>query len=210
MLKKISFIALALVLPLLFGNAHALAQTDEHKFEVGALFTSLHLDNFPSRASLENENVTVNGIGARIGYDFTENIALDAEANFFPETHFGNNQLGQKTQAFVGVKAGKRFERFGLFAKARPGVMFIGEITSSLDCNAGQNFTVCRPNHNNFAFDAGGAAEFYPTKRAIIRVDAGDTIIRLKQSSGGLLFPAPSTTNTTNNFQASIGFGYRF
>lgn len=209
MLKRISFIALAIVLPLLFGNAHALAQTDEHKFEVGALFTSLQLDDFPSRGSLANENVTVNGIGARMGYDFTENIALDAEASFFPETHLGNNQFGQKTQAFVGVKAGKRFNRFGLFAKARPGVMFIGEITSSLDCSAGRNFTVCRPNHNNFAFDAGGVAEFYPTKRAIIRVDVGDTIIRLKQS-GGLLFLAQSTTNTTNNFQASIGFGYRF
>lgn len=210
MLRKTFFIALAIILPLLFGNAHARAQTDERKLEVGALFTSLRLDNFPSRASLANENVTVNGIGARLGYNFTDNIALDAEANFFPETHFGNNQLGQKTQAFVGVKAGKRFERFGLFAKARPGVMYIGEITSSLDCSAVRNGTVCRPNHNNFAFDAGGVAEFYPTKRAIIRVDVGDTIIRLKQSGGGLLFPAPSTTNTTNNFQASIGFGYRF
>ncbi len=210
MWKKTLFIATAIILPLLFPSAAARAQTDEHKVEVGALFTSLRLDDFPSRASLINENVTVNGVGARIGYNFTESFALDAEANFFPETHFGNNQLGQKTQAFIGVKAGKRFERFGLFAKARPGVMFIGEITSSLDCNDGRNFTVCRPNHNNFAFDAGGVAEFYPTQRAIIRVDVGDTIIRLKQSGGGLLFPAPSTTNTTNNFQASIGFGYRF
>ncbi len=209
MLKKTLFIAIAFILPLLFGNADARAQTDEHKIEVGALFTSLRLDNFPSRASLENENVTVNGLGARIGYNFTENFALDVEANFFPETHFGNNQLGQKTQGFIGVKAGKHFERFGLFAKARPGVMFIGEFTSSLDCSAVRNGTVCRPNHNNFAFDAGVVAEFYPTKRAIIRLDLGDTIIRLKQS-GGLLFSAPATTNTTNNFQASIGFGYRF
>ncbi|MFN2454809.1 MAG: hypothetical protein ABR577_11375 [Pyrinomonadaceae bacterium] len=152
----------------------------------------------------------MNGLGGRFSYNFTENFALDTEASFFPETHLGNDQIGQKTQAFAGIKSGKRFNHIGFFAKARPGVMFIGEVTSSLDCKAGRNFTVCRPNHNNFAFDTGGIIEVYPTKHAIIRLDVGDTIIRLKRTGGGLLFPAETITNTTHNFQASIAFSYRF
>jgi hypothetical protein len=62
---------------------------------------------------------------------------------------------------------------------ARPGVMFIGEVTSGFDCSRSGSVTTCNPSHNNFALDAGGVLELYPSSRTIIRFDAGDTIVRI-------------------------------
>ncbi|HEX8179797.1 MAG TPA: outer membrane beta-barrel protein, partial [Pyrinomonadaceae bacterium] len=170
--------------------AHAQTQTDEYKSEIGGLFTAINLASF---------DATVNGLGGRIGYNFNDHFALDAEASFFPETHLGNEQIGQKAQAFVGLKAGARTKHVGLFAKARPGVMFIGEFTTGFNCSSSTSLTICRPKHNNFALDAGGVFEFYPSARTIIRLDAGDTIIRERQTTRGVFTPAPTTNATTHN-----------
>lgn len=189
---------------LLFIACTACAQTQiaEHGFEIGGHYTAIRLKTF---------DATVNGLGARLGYNFNRRFALDAEANFFPETHLGNEQVGQKTQAFIGVKAGARSKYVGVFAKARPGVMFIGELTSGFNCRRGVGFTSCRPQHNNFALDVGGIVEFYPSTRTIVRLDAGDTIIRERQTTLSFFGRPPlTTTDTTHNFQVSVGFSYRF
>jgi len=196
-----TFFAAAIALLLFTASASAQTRDDDHKFEVGAFYTAVNLEGFGE---------AVSGLGGRLGYNFNKYVALDAEGSFFPRRHLGNNQLGQKTQGFIGVKAGVRSERVGVFVKARPGVMFIGEVTSGFDCTSGGLGQTCRPEHNNFAFDAGGVVEFYPSSRTIIRIDAGDTIVRLHNETRGIFGPGQSSTAVTHNFQASIGFGYRF
>ncbi|HEX8285666.1 MAG TPA: outer membrane beta-barrel protein [Pyrinomonadaceae bacterium] len=197
----------ALLLAVLLAPSAASAQADgapdvdEHKAEVGVLYTGINLEGFGE---------TINGLGGRFGYNINKHLALDSEFSFFPETHLGNRQFGQKTQAFVGVKAGARSRYVGVFAKARPGVMFIGEVTSGFNCNGTSFGQTCRPSHNNFALDAGGVLEFYPSARAIVRLDAGDTIVRIREARGGALFGDTGTGDTTHNFQFSVGFGYRF
>ena len=204
-MKKFLFVIIACGFGLLAQSRGAQAQTqaDEHRLEVGAQFTVIGLQDFGD---------PVKGLGGRVGYDFNRHVALDAEANFFPETHLGNNQFGQKAQGFVGVKAGAREKWVGVFAKLRPGVMSIGELTSGFDCSSRTGFTECRPNHSQFALDAGGVLELYPTARSIVRVDVGDTVVRVKTVAGLPIFsrPAPSSTKFTNNLQTSVGFGYRF
>jgi hypothetical protein len=192
----------------LLAPAAAHAQTadapdvDAHRTEVGAFYTGVNLDGFGE---------TVGGLGGRFGYNFNKNLALDTEFSFFPETHLGNSQFGQKTQAFAGVRAGARTRYAGLFAKVRPGVMFIGEVTSGFNCNSNGSGQVCRPSHNNLALDAGGILELYPSARTIVRLDAGDTIVRIRHANGsGLLFGGTATSDITHNFQFSVGFGYRF
>ena len=45
----------------------------------------------------------------------------------------------------------------------------------------------------------------------IFRLDAGDTIVRLRSATGSFILGSPTpTTDTTHNFQFSVGFGYRF
>jgi len=195
----------AILATLLFAPAAARAQgeADEHKFEVGGFYTGVNLQGFGE---------TVNGLGGRLGYNFNKHFALDAEGSFFPETHLGNNQVGQKTQGFFGVKAGARSRRVGVFAKARPGVMFIGELTSGFNCSSSGSVRTCTLNHNNFALDAGGVLELYPSSRVIVRFDAGDTIVRIHRTaanSSPLVLPG-FVSGTTHNFQFSVGFGYRF
>jgi hypothetical protein len=190
------------------------AQVDDHKFEAGVLFTSITLENFRERVlpGFSKGNSTVRGIGGRFAVNFTKHLALDTEGTFFPETRFGNSEFGQKLQGFAGIKAGVRNKRVGVFAKARPGVMWFGEFSSLGSCQRTSFGSTCGVAHEkDFALDLGGVVEFYPFERAIIRVDAGDTIVRLKAKRFGSfsnLTDVPAAT--TNNFQATIGFGWRF
>lgn len=171
----------------------------DQKAEIGFFYSGVNLKGFGE---------TISGVGGRFGYNLNKYVAIDTEFGFYPEQKFGNNQSGQKVQAFAGVKVGKRSGRVGVFAKARPGVMFIGELTTGLSCNSTSSGQVCRPRHSNFAADLGGVLEVYPSPRTIIRFDAGDTIVRLKSQAG--ISSTTTVNSTTNNFQFSVGFGYRF
>jgi hypothetical protein len=150
-------------------------------------------------------------VGGRIGYNFNKHFALEAEGNFFPSDAFGNQQVGQRAQAFVGLKAGARSKYAGLFAKARPGVMFIGEATSGFNCSRFETFTRCRPSHNHFALDAGAVVEVYPTRRSIIRLDVGDTMVNVRQATRDIFTQTTTTSsNLIHQLQISFGFSYRF
>ena len=199
---------------LCFGGVVVNAQLNQRKFEVGGMFTSITLDNFKARAlpGIATGDSTIRGLGGRLAYNFTDNIAVDAEGSFFPETHLGNEEFGQKTQGFIGVKAGVRNKRVGAFAKVRPGVMWFGEFPSRGTCTQTTFGSSCSVSHEkDFALDNGGVFEFYPAERMIIRADVGDTIIRFPERSFGL-FNNPSfiPAETKHNFQVSIGFGWRF
>ena len=201
MRQRYSFAILALFL-FLSTATHAESQAaEEYKAEVGVFYTGIHLKGFGE---------TINGFGGRLGYNINRYLALDAEASFMPERHLGNNQLGQKVQGFIGAKTGLHSRYIGVFAKARPGVMSIGEVTSGFNCSGNGFGTICRPSHNNFALDAGGVVELYPASRTIIRFDAGDTIVRIGHATAGILSAPVTTSETTHNFQFSVGFGYRF
>lgn len=189
---------------LVCASASASAQAvsvAERKFEVGAQFTALGVE----------DGSAVKGLGGRVAYNLNENFAIDGEVSFFPDDTLGNNQSGQFLQGLVGVRAGKRFEHVGVFAKARPGAMSLGNVTTGFDCDEGGTFTTCRPEHGAFALDLGAVVEFYPTRRAIIRADAGDTMLRFKRVTGGFLGnPVQTSGEFIHNLQLSVGFGYRF
>lgn len=217
MLKKIIFMAIMAALSFSVRHMSAEAQTlDDHRFEVGAQFTSINLVNFEDRLIGRGgfDSSFVKGVGGRIAYNFTDNIALDAEANFFPEAAFDNQESGQKTQAFVGIKAGARNKYAGVFAKARPGVMWFGELSTPTNCSVftSATFACAKPGQKDFAMDVGGIVEFYPSKRSIIRVDAGDTIVRFREEAAtlGINNTVRIPGDTTHNLQVSIGFSYRF
>ncbi len=62
--------------------------------------------------------------------------------------------------------------------------------------------------------DVGGVVEFYPSRNTVIRIDAGDTIIRYGTFRTLVFLPgqpvierAPETRHT---FQLVTGFGFRF
>jgi hypothetical protein len=162
------------------------------------------------------------GGGGRFGYNLSRHVALEAEGNFFPRDR--DAEGGRKMQVLVGVKTGKRFDKVGLFAKARPGLVRYGKGDYR---QQGFCITIFPPPiscfqpvaKTNFAIDLGGVFEWYPSKRAIVRFDVGDTIISFGNhnvaatdlSPGGIIRPVvlARPSETTHNLQGSIGIGFR-
>jgi hypothetical protein len=112
-----------------------------------------------------------------------------------------------------GVKAGKRGEKFGVFGKLRPGFMRFANVP---DCPEGDINRCTVESKNEFALDI-GVIEYYPSRRFVIRFDAGDTIIRYRKLTRRNFENFPPTPQfplkiggTTNNAQYTVGFGVRF
>ncbi|MBA3572365.1 MAG: hypothetical protein H0W34_10415 [Pyrinomonadaceae bacterium] len=156
----------------------------ESKIELGPQFTALTLffDEFRG-------DVTEPGFGARLTYNVNRKIAFEAEGTLFPnKTIFSGLGEGRAVQAQFGVKAGKRFSKFGIFGKARPGFLSVGEVFSNEPGSMVVIFGSTIPDarigrKTHFTTDLGGVFEFYPTHRIIVRFDAGDTIVRCNAHS---------------------------
>jgi len=202
---------------LLVVQSTAVAQTPEvPKYEVAAEFTSMNRDNFSGGAEA--------GVGARFTFNLNKTFSLETAAYHFPRTCFSCDHNGTVTEVFGGLKVGKRFEKWGIFAKGRPGLVSFSRGEFNLVPAPGQpsfpfDFEFNRV--NSFAVDAGGVVEFYPSKRIVTRFDAGDTIIHFGRHRFNTVVSDPSgntftpfTINvpakTTHNFQFMASVGFRF
>jgi hypothetical protein len=205
-----------------YVTAQTQTQTDElPKFEVGAQFTSLTKpDNF--------NGSTEPGFGGRFTFNLNRSVALEAVGNFFPHKcsfcgRTGENS-GNITQALFGVKAGKRFEKWGIFAKARPGVVSFSDGESGFISVANGStfpFEFQQNRATYFAADLGAVLEFYPSKRIVTRFEGGDTLINYGRRNGNFfgfdpvtgtttLIPFTMRSETRHNFQFVAGVGWRF
>jgi hypothetical protein len=206
---------------------------DDGKFELGAHFSSLSADFDGDRT----------GLGVTLGYRFAKfgdgkfTATAEAEFNFLPGRVFTGDvrKSGRVKQGLFGLKVGRKFEKFGVFAKLRPGFInysngtpepatLINTATGSGTFSiSGFGFSRQTKGKTNFATDIGGVVEFYPTKKVFTRFDFGDTVVRLRSTV--LEFPVFTTTggttttiiqripipaSTQHNFQFSAGIGFRF
>ncbi|HEX8179511.1 MAG TPA: outer membrane beta-barrel protein [Pyrinomonadaceae bacterium] len=167
------------------ARAQAPANTGEalRRFEVGGHAFAVNGDTLGNGF----------GVGGRFTYNFNKYLAADNEVNTFlndEAQHVG-------TEGLFGLKAGVRYRRIGVFAKARPGFVSNIALNGSF---AGQT----KP-----AFDAGGIFEVYMSDHAALRVDVGDTMVLLGRDSTRVGFPN-ALTGTTHNLQTSFGINLRF
>src|SRR5262245_11441413 len=189
---------------MLIPQEFVLAQSEEPKIEVGAQFSVLGRGTGPFF-----DSATGVGGGGRMTFNVTKYMALEGEMNYFPATGFYDVR---RLQGQFGVKSGLRFERFGVFGKARPGFV-----------NTKYDFPVyciqapcpaIKVRDTGFSLDVGGVVEFYPSRRVTVRFDVGDTIINRQ------VFPIPLLTGSlfgvsdrnfaTHNLQLGAGVGFRF
>ncbi len=197
----------------------ALAQSDElPKFEVAAEFTTLEREAFSERR-------TEPGLGLRFTYNLNEMFAIEAAGYFFPKRCSDCRNAGNIGQGLAGVKVGKRFEKWGVFAKARPGAISFSQ--GAFDAFPPANGSLFSPIEivpkrvTAFAMDVGGVVEFYPTRRIVTRFDLGDTIIHFNRRTMNTVsfndvtntitpttFPIPA--RTSHNFQFMTSVGFRF
>lgn len=221
MRKTLVLASMAIAMVFFSGNVLAQSDSDPDKVEVGVHFTSITKPDFDG-------GNTEPGFGGRFTFNFNRSFAVEAEGNFFPHncgTCISEN-VGTLTQVFAGVKAGKRWSKFGIFGKARPGLASFsgGNFDIRLIQSLPGSFPVFdfdRSRANNFAFDVGGVIELYVSRRFFARFDGGDTIIRYPERRFNsftidpvTLVATPITSirpgETRHNFQFSAGIGIRF
>lgn len=209
-------------------NPETTDQTDspagdkERKFEIGAQFTSLNLRE-TSESLTQNGTIETlvfghnnqSGVGARIGYNFTPHISAEVQGDYYPADiglPFSMPAGGRTFQIQAGPKFGKRFEKFGFFVKARPGVISFSN-TFIFDELEPPFFILKFHNGRatHFSLDAGGVLELYASRRLFARFDCGDTMIRYGPRLIAFLpgrVMSPSTV--THNLQVNAGVGFRF
>lgn len=186
----------------------AVAQTDRPAIEIAGQATLLRL----------NDAGTTNaGIGGRFGVDLWRWVSVDAEVSFFPRDEFEIDTTAdppaarvaytrRRTDVLAGVKAGIRGDRFGLFAKVRPGFTHLTD--RGIECVGAMCALMlfARPEYRTeFALDLGAIVEFYPTRRTVARFDVGDVMIRNRGTAA-----PPCSDCTTHNFTSRFGVGFRF
>jgi hypothetical protein len=220
MMKRDAITLLVITTLLLILSEEAGAQSnDTPKFEVGAHFSSLSIN--------QGETRTEPGFGGRFTFNVTDHLALEAEGDFFPRNSgFGSFRTGGRAaEGLFGFKVGKRYKRFGIFGKARSGLISFSEgltevFASTQTFTPDTVFSVRSQRLTHFATDLGGVLELYVSRRVFTRFDAGDTIIRYGQTTstvfsgvpGGTFTPTRFTIpgDTTHNFQFNAGVGFRF
>jgi hypothetical protein len=195
-----------LLLTIITCASVAVAQSKKDKIEIGVQSTSLSLFH-PDFAFDETQT----GIGGRVTYNFNRSIAAEAEINFFPQKQIVLTADGNAIQAQFGVKAGKRFEKFGVFGKVRPGFLSVDRVGSFVP---GSNFLVKIERQAFFTVDTGGVLELYPSRRTVVRFEAGDTVLRHPARFGQTLIINPTVellrpAKFKHNFQFTAGVSFR-
>lgn len=220
-----------LFLILIFSGAVNAQDQEVPKYEIGGQFSVLSRNRptaifqSPTIVPDDFEDSIRFGFGGRFVYNLTNNVALEAEGNLFPGNDNSDNDLsvpaGEIFQAQFGVKAGKRYSRFGIFGKLRPGFVSFFNASKMTGTTTivflGQEFTrgvFTTGTETDFSMDVGGVVEFYPSSRIVTRFDFGDTIIRYgeyRRESFVVSVPFLSRPpETKHNFQFSAGVGFRF
>jgi hypothetical protein len=210
----------ALLVALVCSPAIQAQADDVPRYEIGAHLTTITKPDFRGSG-------TALGVGGRFTFNLNRSVALEAVTNFFPENcrfcGFNADNTGNLTQGLFGIKAGKRFHRWGIFGKARPGFASFSEgageyVATGTGGTFPFRFDQSRVTH--FAMDLGGIIELYHSKHIVTRFEAGDTLIRYGRRNSN--FPIIDATGavtlvnftfpaeTRHNFQLSAGIGFRF
>lgn len=166
---------------------------------------------------LTDADASSTGIGARVSAGLSRWLSLDGEVTFTPSDEVstairvaGQNDGGlvyqrRRVDGLLGVKAGYRSGRVGVFAKARPGFSRLSN--QGIDCRGDvcALILIAPPEYKTqFIMDIGGVVEFYPSDRLLARIDIGNTIVRHRGSA------PPCNGCTRNNLTSKFGFGLRF
>ena len=178
------------------------------RFELGAQFTSL---SFTWIDGVDHSSTEL-GFGLFSSYHVWQFLYLDAAVNFFPkdEQTTGPNDGGRILQGFFGTKTGFQGQRFGLFAKVRPGFMSYSNSLTGVTLTSPMSFRYARA--TDFALDVGAVAEYYWSRHAALRLDVGDSLMynspRPFNFNGTVSYPPVPARR--NSLQVAIGFAIRF
>jgi hypothetical protein len=146
------------------------------------------------------------GFGGRIGWHFSESLALEGVVNAYLSNREDVFRGGRKVHGLAGPTLSFRTGGLGLFGKARAGFARIGEGKSGEVCIA-----IFPPPEGCFfadtraAFDVGGGFDLRATPTISLRVEAGDLMTR-----GGRTADPAKENSVSHDLEITVGVGVRF
>ena len=200
-------VALATLMPDRAASAQSM-----RRFEVGGQVSALRPQEL---------GATHAGFGGRFSYELLDWLSVESEVNLFPRETFtvdAKPTFGlpyalvyrqRRSEALFGAKVGMRTERYGLFAKVRPGLARYSDQGAGCvgdGCAAVLFLARSSEDRTEFALDFGGVFEFYPSIRTVARIDVGDTVIRHRGQPAEL----SCSRCTSHNVASRVGIGLRF
>jgi hypothetical protein len=152
-------------------------------------------------------------IGGFFTWDFSKYVGLDSSVLFFPrKMEVADFQQGGRTlQAVGGLRAGVRRGRIGVFAKVRPGIQLFTLTEQSVSATPTEPANLTTSPFADVALDVGGILEFYATRRMVLRLDAGQTVVIYRARTIPTFGQNASVPEfSANALQVSLGLGFRF
>lgn len=153
------------------------------------------------------------GVGGRVSWRLLSILDVEGEADLYPGGFPGTPAMSRRRmEVYGGVTVGLRLGRVRPFARVRPGLVVWGEAPGPFACIAiypPPLACVMARGQTTAAFDLGGGVEVGMTSRTVLRVDAGDRLVR---------YPGPSLDRRQrrdgaflgHQFRLAVGAGVRF
>jgi hypothetical protein len=153
------------------------------------------------------------GLGARLSYRLSRWFAADAEVSLFPADVGSPAFSGSRLEGLAGARVGPRLGRTGVYMALRGGAVRFSEAPAPFPC------ILIFPPPLECAISGGdmmasvqvsAGFEAYPGERLVVRVEAGDQLLR---------YPGPAFTRDreafddslwSHNFKATASVGLRF
>ncbi|HEY4899949.1 MAG TPA: hypothetical protein VIH91_03930, partial [Terriglobales bacterium] len=174
-------------------------------WEIGMQYSNVSLPVVSNTCSEPLCRKNLSGLGVNFDYNFTRGIGFDSTLNFIP----GQQGSQPMMEGLFGVRMGVRYDRFGVFAKVRPGFIYYENADPIRGEMGSASLT-------RFATDLGGIVEYYPERNSTLRFDVGTSVVRYLTNQkdphvyelGTLL--SPQYYVTQGNFQVATSYVYRF
>lgn len=170
-MKRLS--AFAIVLLVHAWPGLAFAQTAPQRFEAGVHVSSVTSGQFDG---------TDMGVGGRLAWYPFRSVGIESELTLYPGEFPDERPFsGDRVEGLFGVTFGPHLERVRPFARLRSGFLNIREASQPFACiliyppplactlAAGRRLP---------AFDLGGGVELRAHERVVVRLDAGDRLLR--------------------------------
>jgi hypothetical protein len=154
------------------------------------------------------------GIGGRVAWHPRELVGVEAEIDLYPRDFPERPAFSRsRVEGLFGATLGPRFDRVRPFARFRAGFLNVREAPEPLAC-----ILIFPPplscelagGRTLPAFDMGGGVELFPTSRVVVRVDAGDRMLKYP----GPVFDSSRTVRDRDFFshdlRLAFGAGLRF
>lgn len=171
-----SFFALLLTLPV--GMAARGQSYTGEEVAVGGL--SQTTSAYDDAANFVGARHIFAGPLGRTTFNLSPSLAVEGSVGYLPGYQTGGStDVGHELLAVGGVKAGWRGRRFGIFGKAEPGIASWtpGLIVYRFNTADPQNYQILDERRTDFTLDLGGAFEWYPTRRTVVRLDVSQTLL---------------------------------